>query len=451
MTYIASDTVARTITDAARTLREKLERNTETPVRQDVRIEAIDLLAWLAAQINSNKFYWKSREIELEIAGIGVAGRISLDADRSLADVEAQFVFPQAHGRTEPRYFGGMRFDYSPSRKNPEWAPFGNALFILPQVELVRSGRDFYLACNLVRQSERENLIRALGSLAEPVPVADTDIQIGHGQVQTPGRREWEQMLSRALGLIRSKQIQKIVLARQVAYEAKERIEPWGVLSRLRRLNGASFMFGFQADDGTAFIGASPEKLYCRTGPELTSEAVAGTAPRSGDQNEDRRLGERLLASPKDIHEQHLVLESLKSSLEPYATKLRTEPVELLKLNGLQHLISKIEVTLRSGITDTQLLTAVHPTPAVGGVPREFAMKMISQLEPFDRGWYAGPVGWVGAESAEFAVAIRSILVCGNRLTAYAGSGIVDGSDPEDEWAETEQKFASFVNALLSP
>ena len=118
----------------------------------------------------------------------------------------------------------------------------------------------------------------------------------------------------------------------------------------------------------------------------------------------------------------------------------------VLKLEQVQHLYNKIEAVLKEDVTDTDLLTALHPTPAVGGLPREAALEKLAALEPFDRGWYAAPVGFLGRDRAEFAVAIRSALVRENRVNLYAGAGIVEGSVAENEWQELENKISGFIN-----
>lgn len=124
------------------------------------------------------------------------------------------------------------------------------------------------------------------------------------------------------------------------------------------------------------------------------------------------------------------------------------EDVSVLRLDRYQHLYAAIEGILDQFTTDAELLRGLHPTPAVGGVPTREALEWIAETEPFDRGWYAGPVGWVGCDSAEFAVAIRSAIVTGNTLSVYTGAGIVDGSVPADEWAELENKLTPYTSLL---
>ena len=153
-----------------------------------------------------------------------------------------------------------------------------------------------------------------------------------------------------------------------------------------------------------------------------------------------------MLRSEKDKAEHEHVRVGIRETLGPLCDELEIEEgVSEMKLASRRHLVSRVRGTLGEGVTDAEVLRALHPTPAVGGYPRAEALEEIRALERFDRGWYAGPVGWIGADRAEFAVGIRSGLVRRNRLALFSGAGIVAGSVPESEWAEIEQKIGDFT------
>ena len=161
---------------------------------------------------------------------------------------------------------------------------------------------------------------------------------------------------------------------------------------------------------------------------------------------EDEGLRDDLLHSAKDLSEHSYVSKGIREALEPLCEELEIEEhISEMKLARRRHLRSKVRGTIREGVTDAGLLDAMHPTPAVGGHPRSEALEQIHALEPFDRGWYAGPVGWIGTEESEFAVGIRSGLVWGRTLALFSGAGIVAGSVPDEEWAEIEQKIGDFT------
>ncbi|HEX8386295.1 MAG TPA: isochorismate synthase, partial [Rubricoccaceae bacterium] len=207
-------------------------------------------------------------------------------------------------------------------------------------------------------------------------------------------------------------------------------------------------------DGGSAFVAATPERLFRLDGRRLQTEAVAGTRPRAAhDADDDRLLGE-LMASEKDGREHAFVRDAIVERLGPLADRVRVDgaPTAMTLALG-RHLRTGIEADLAPTTSALDVLRALHPTPAVGGTPREAAREAIGHLEPFDRGLYAGAVGWIGrdaegGEAAEFAVGIRSALVRGRAVSLYSGAGIVAGSDPAAEWAEIEHKIGDFVRVL---
>jgi menaquinone-specific isochorismate synthase len=259
------------------------------------------------------------------------------------------------------------------------------------------------------------------------------------------GEAIWTRTVRAGLERIRSGALRKIVLARTRSYTASGQLDPVSVLMRLASREIRGFRFLMEAGEGKSFLGVTPERLISRSGRIARSEAVAGTRPRGVDGVADRLLGESLLASAKDRREHELVVERVREALTSCSTTLRidAEP-RLLRLAYVQHLATRVQAEIRTGVTDIDLVRLLHPTPAVAGAPVAAAIEALRALEPFDRGLYAGPVGVVSRDGAEIAVAIRSARIDGDRLTAYAGAGIVDGSDPADEWRETGHKLLAF-------
>ena len=193
-------------------------------------------------------------------------------------------------------------------------------------------------------------------------------------------------------------------------------------------------------------MGTTPERLFKLEGRDITSEVIAGTRPRSENVETDRAYSEALLHSEKDQREHDIVRKAMRQKLHLLCDHLEIQDdAELLLLERKQHLISRISGRLAKGKNGADLLTSLHPTPAVGGYPRENALREIRRLEPFSRGWYASPVGWVSENACEFAVAIRSGLVQDSKVSVYSGAGIVAGSDPREEWQEIENKISDFV------
>ena len=243
-----------------------------------------------------------------------------------------------------------------------------------------------------------------------------------------------------------------MVLARRTDFRFAEAPDPFLLLHRLRAANPEGFHFAFSPEGGATFLGVSPERLYRREGRRIISEAVAGTRRRGDSEREDQAIGDALLDSEKDRREHRFVADTVGRGLGELCRSYRADPaVSLLKLARLQHLRRGFEGTLRGHVDDVAIVAALHPTPAVAGNPTAAAVAEIAHREPFSRGWYAGPLGWVGAHGADFTVAIRSGLLSGNRLAVFTGAGIVRGSRPIAEWEELENKLAGFVRVIGAP
>ena len=181
----------------------------------------------------------------------------------------------------------------------------------------------------------------------------------------------------------------------------------------------------------------------------MQSEVVAGTRMRGADSIADEALAIELLTSDKDQREHDIVRKSIRQKLHKFVDHLDVDSqASILRLVNKQHLRSHVQGTLKAGVDDGMLLKCLHPTPAVGGYPTDNALPEIARIEPFNRGWYAAPVGWIGADSAQFAVGIRSGLVEGKELSLFSGAGIVRGSDPDAEWREVENKIQDFIGIL---
>jgi menaquinone-specific isochorismate synthase len=209
----------------------------------------------------------------------------------------------------------------------------------------------------------------------------------------------------------------------------------------LREQNPRCATFLFRAPDGAAFLGATPETLCRVEGRHLETEALAGSAAPA----QAGALG----GSDKDLREHEAVVRYILRALKPLTERLEAdaEPA-LLTLKNVAHLRTGIRAELREGVGVAELVAALHPTPAVGGTPRERALEFLVEHEALDRGWYAGPVGWVGPGRAHQMVALRSARIQGSRARLFVGAGIVAGSSAEAEWRETEMKSLAMLRAL---
>ena len=239
------------------------------------------------------------------------------------------------------------------------------------------------------------------------------------------------------------------MLAREVLVHAGAPHDAAAVVGVLREAFPSCFVFAVGRGE-KAFVAASPELLVRRQGQRASTLALAGTTRRSADPAVDDHLGEQLLGSAKDRAEQAIVTRRIERTLRPHAVWVAAadEPV-VVKMANVQHLATPIRAQLRHPIGAVELAGALHPTPAVGGEPFAIAQPLIPALEGFDRGWYAGPVGWTDAqEDGEFCVALRCALLHGRDARCYAGVGVMADSDPQAELAETEAKLGALLPVL---
>jgi salicylate biosynthesis isochorismate synthase/menaquinone-specific isochorismate synthase len=296
------------------------------------------------------------------------------------------------------------------------------------------------------------NAFARLESLqADPIPLFDPDPIDGFEIVSALPPESYVAAVAEARELIRRGKLEKVVLAREVRVEAPSPFRLATVFDELRTAFPSCFCFCVGTREG-GFVGASPELLVRREGAGVASVALAGSTRRSADPAVDDHLGQRLLQSAKDRREHEIVASRIERALAPLSVWVaaNAEP-ELIKVANIQHLATPVRAQLAEPLSAIELAGVLHPTPGVGGEPWEVAQEVMA-IEQMDRGWYAGPVGWMDvAEDGEFCVALRCALVRGNVAHCYAGVGVVADSDPEAELAETEVKLQALLPVLAGP
>ncbi|HWC27322.1 MAG TPA: isochorismate synthase [Solirubrobacteraceae bacterium] len=338
----------------------------------------------------------------------------------------------------------------------PHWSGFAPASLHVPEVALARTGDEVQLtvAALATPDDTAEDLLarveRRLGALRRaPLPLLDPD-PVGRCRVAAAAPPEhYEAAVARAVEQIRAGALEKIVLAREVGVHAPAAHDAAAIFGVLRDGFPSCFCFCAGRGDG-AFVAASPELLIRREGMRASTLALAGSTRRSADPSVDDHLGEQLLRSDKDRAEQAIVARRIERALRPHSVWVAAadEPV-IVKMANIQHLATPIRAQLARPVGAIRLAGLLHPTPAVGGEPFAVAAPLIPALEGLDRGWYAGPVGWTDTnEDGEFCVALRCALLRGPLARCYAGVGVVRGSDPAAELAETDVKLAALLPVL---
>ena len=419
-------------------------------IRVEIPAPGLDPLAWLAAQPEQKRGYWADRDGEREVALVGEADELTgMEIEGYAAWSQAlDLRLSQAVG--EVRYYGGFRFGpWHPTDQS--WRPFGAYRFILPRFEVMRrKGAETVLAMNMVREEGApwpDPVVPNLPTGQAPyMPPALPSVL---GRIYEPDDALWATGVERALASMGSQALSKVVLARRALLALSAPADPIALLHGIRHETGRCFQFCGSHGAGIAFVGASPELLFRRQGLNLDSEALAGTRPRGTSAVEDDRLEAELRGSAKEAEEHRLVRDRIVRDLSAVSQSVETDAgPAILKLGRVQHLRTAIRAKLKPGLCDAELLACLHPTPATAGEPVAAALQFLLEQEPFDRGWYAGPVGWVGRDAAEFAVALRCGLVVRSNLLLFAGAGIVPGSDAQAEAQEIEAKLAPFLRLL---
>jgi menaquinone-specific isochorismate synthase len=443
--WLLADRVSHTLSVARL---ESVADQVERIVRLTVTAGRIDPFRWLSEQEVFPKVYWSGREDRAGVAAVGVADLREIGVTEGAGSLSKLLASLPDSGVSGARYYGGARFDPL-GHPDEEWAAFSAYRFVLPRFELHAGETETTLVCNLVLPRDTyyaSKIVQEIEDLSLPGGTSGSLLPTPVLREDSPDLKGWRENVERALGAFSEGRLGKVVLARRAEFSFDGDLDPTLLLEGLKAATPDCFHFYAEPEDGTAFLGASPERLFRRVGRLVESEAVAGTRPRGASSADDEGLRDDLLHSAKDRVEHTYVSKGIKEALEPLCEELEIEDhVSEMKLARGRHLRSKVRGTLKHGVTDAWLLDAMHPTPAVGGYPRSGALEELGALEPFDRGWYAGPIGWIGADASEFAVGIRSGLVRGQTLALFSGAGIVAGSVPDEEWAEIEQKIGDFT------
>jgi menaquinone-specific isochorismate synthase len=422
--------------------------------RVAVPVMGVDPLEWLRRGSAGARFYWRTRDTAETIAGAGAARTIDAPDVASVMDVLSAEVASLPAGAA---FRGAIRFDPS-GEVSPEWAPFGRVRFILPRLVMRVTPQGGTLACHVTPadRHDPDALEAEMALLARDGTLPSGDGVVGGalpsvapaGQVMradVPGQANWHAAVRAALSAFGAGALEKVVLARRSTWTLPHPVDPIDVLARLRDTTPGCYLLAIE-EDGATFVSATPERLLRFADGRVETEAVAGTRAVGGEAE--------LLSSGKDRHEQALVADDVRARLAPLVDGIDAEPAPtVLALRRRLHLRTRIAGAPRAGARALDVLAALHPTPAVGGYPRDAARAFIAGAEGFDRGLYAGAVGIIGrdargAEFAEFAVGIRSALLAGRTAALYAGAGVVPGSDPKEEWDEVEGKMSDLAPAL---
>jgi len=406
-----------------------------------------DPLHVFAAAGQAPRYYWEQPASGSVRVGVGCAASVTVEGARRFdqADAGARALLGriawQGAGPRIGHLVGG--FAFAPNgRADRLWHGFPDGELRLPELVYAREGSRY--SRDVRRGSKWATL--------QPRPLGLVHPVSGAAEITSESPARYIANVRRALGEINAGRLQKLVIARTASVTARASIDAVAWLVALRERFPRCTLFAVGEGD-TVFLGASPERLVRVRGDEVTSAAIAGTAPRGASLATDHALGRALRDNRKNVDEHAIVVRYLASALSECCDGVEVDPEPtLLKTRTVQHLCTELRARrpAHSSVSLLNLVALLHPTPAVGGAPSGAALEWLNEHEGVARGWFAGPVGYLQSDGdGEFAVALRSALVQGRRATAWAGAGIVAGSEPDAEFTETELKLRTVLGPLL--
>ena len=407
------------------------------------------------------RFFWQNKEKTFTLVGLGHAHIISNDLEENrYQDIASKWkelcqLSLKEKADVSPILFGGFSFD--PFNKiSSEWDTFPSAFFAISTFQLVIQNEQAFVSIHLITDEEQsmetfEKLRIERDALIHTAQVKELKTHSKSKLVEREDRlkEKYLQAVENVTKRIRGKEVKKVVIGRSLKLTFDDVFSSSSVLYNTSIEQPESYLFGLEKDD-KIFFGATPERLVKVEHGEALSAGIAGSIKRGETSVEDRALGESLLADPKNLAEHKYVVDMINDVFNQYCeeVKVPSRP-KLLKIRDIQHLHTPISGKVKNSASLFQLIEALHPTPAMGGVPREEAVTIIRESEQMNRGYYAAPIGWINTEGdGEFAVGIRSALLEKEHAYLYAGGGIVAESSSLEEFEETRVKFRPMLRTL---
>ena len=409
-----------------------------------------------------SSFYFEKPDEDFLIIGVDEVFSISENGDKRFAatdkkvkELKNNFInnWGSISLENKPLFVGGMKFNVE--HPDDDWKDFSDSIWFIPEQVIVKSKKNWFFFFNFIYNSSfsEENLIEKfkskLQNLIKPFKVNTSEnVKINRLTGNSPkDRKKWKALVNTCMENIFNHKIDKIVLSRRIELLLSGELNLDYVINHFKEKYPECYLFIFHKGK-SSFFGATPERLARFCDGIINIEALAGSAPRGLSEEEDSILEKNLLDNQKDIFEHDFVVNHIKDSISALVENIIIENEHSIKkLHNIQHISTAISARMNSHHTPLNIIRELFPTPAVCGIPKEVSLNLIKKLENYYRGLYSGIIGWFNFDDqGEFAVAIRSALNSGNKLIAFAGSGIVEKSDPDLEYNETELKFKPILS-----
>ncbi|WP_290770113.1 MULTISPECIES: isochorismate synthase [Exiguobacterium] len=403
---------------------------------------------------DTSHYYFMTPDRTLEMLGCGDALILSASGPERFQRLQYDWSLHRRDVDATIHAFAGFSFDTFMRPQKSMWDAFGEASLVVPKF-LYRRYKDRYTltVATLVssKQSVEQYLIQLADQLAQFSSLRPTEEATPSYTRVKDGVDHFKSSFQQAKQLIEEERVEKIVIAREEIYQRSDDTFPFAKsLKHLADHQESSYIYLYQPKRDIGFFGATPERLIQKEGMRLNTAAIAGTIKRPKTEIEANLAKEKLLNDSKNREEHQIVVKDIKQALTPYTAPIQTRDIpQILTNRSVFHLHTPIQATLETNASLLSLAESLHPTPALGGSPKRTSVRLLREIERFDRGWYGSPFGWVDNEGdGEFVVAIRSALVQHQFVALYAGCGIVKDSSLEQELEETEMKMSPIKQAL---
>lgn len=433
-------------------------------ITETIEVEGVTPLSFFeagAASYKGQRMFWQNPERDFSLIGIGHAHVLKTsNLHGRFEDVQTEWKamcsrLPEKELLVRPSLFGGFSFDPLNPKKS-EWVSFPETYFALPVFQLQeKDGKTFISIHQFTKELGGEHALPGLRKKRDELiqsakrlngKVHSKQVVESHQELH---KDVYMESIDQVTAAIKAGQAAKVVIARCMELAFKEQVTAAAALSQVSKEQTSSYLFGIEAEE-QFFFGATPERLVKVEKGMALSTCLAGSTRRGKDEKEDLALGAELLLDRKNRSEHQYVVDMIDQVFKEHCEGVNIpQKPELMKIRDIQHLHTPVRGSLKDGAGLMDLVKSLHPTPALGGEPKQQALSLIRQYETMNRGFYAAPVGWMDSRGdGEFAVAIRSALLDGKRAFLYAGGGIVANSTPQSEYAETWVKFRPMLRAL---
>ncbi|MES9682105.1 isochorismate synthase [Gottfriedia acidiceleris] len=410
----------------------------------------------------TERFYWSNQENSLILTGIGTLVPFHHSTEEQYSAIEKEwkrfgeqvYIEQENCFGTGPIALGGFSF-FDNYKNDQDWKNFGTSHFYVPKLMVTVTNEGTFITSNyeineqttvedlLLQYKEYDDFLEKFG-MKQP---SFTQSECINKDEFEPN--EWIQSVKEAIHQMKNEELEKVVLNRTLNARFSAEVNSTKVIYELEATRNVNYVISYQIKD-TVFISATPERLISKKNNTVSSMCLAGSAAKGITKEENTEAANWLLNSKKNNGEHAFVVNYIRETLQQYCNELSIPSTpRIMATKSLLHLFTPVEGELYNHVSLFELIQALHPTPALGGFPKEEACKLIRELEPVDRGWYGAPIGWIDLNgNGDFAVGIRSALIKEDKAKLYAGCGVVQDSKPEEEFFETGIKFLPMLNAL---